>query len=146
MPPVMGAGAFILATWTNIPYARVALAAAIPAILYYAALLWAIHFRATKVGLKGSVAARGGRSRAERASTFSSRCIIIVVMLALGTLADAGRVLGGRGVAGGGVRMCPATRPGRGEVAHALRKAASGRGAGRGCLRGRRDRGRGWRR
>ena len=54
MPPVMGAGAFILATWTNIPYGRVALAAAIPAILYYTALLWAIHFRACQVGLQPS--------------------------------------------------------------------------------------------
>ncbi len=48
MPPIMGAGAFILATWTNIPYVRVALAAAIPAVLYYIALLTAIHFQAGK--------------------------------------------------------------------------------------------------
>jgi TRAP transporter 4TM/12TM fusion protein len=46
MPPVMGAGAFILATWTGIPYARVALAAALPALLYYGALVAAVHFRA----------------------------------------------------------------------------------------------------
>ncbi len=52
MPPIMGAGAFILATWTNIPYTRVAVAAAIPAILYYVALLMAIHFRAGRQGLE----------------------------------------------------------------------------------------------
>ena len=52
MPPVMGAGAFILATWTNIPYREVALAATIPAILYYLALLSAIHFRAGQMGLE----------------------------------------------------------------------------------------------
>ncbi len=51
MPPVMGAGAFILATWTNIPYARVALAAAIPALLYYVALFMAIHLRARKMNV-----------------------------------------------------------------------------------------------
>jgi TRAP transporter 4TM/12TM fusion protein len=54
MPPIMGAGAFILATWTNIPYATVALAAAIPALLYYAALLATIHFRAGRMGLEPS--------------------------------------------------------------------------------------------
>jgi len=53
MPPVMGAGAFILATWTNIPYPRVAVAAIVPAVLYYVALLMAIHFRAGKMGLTG---------------------------------------------------------------------------------------------
>jgi len=52
MPPIMGAGAFILATWTNIPYVRVASAAAIPALLYYVALLAAIHFRAGKMGIE----------------------------------------------------------------------------------------------
>jgi TRAP transporter 4TM/12TM fusion protein len=51
MPPIMGAGAFILATWTNIPYLQVALAALIPALLYYTALYMAIHFGATKRAL-----------------------------------------------------------------------------------------------
>ena len=51
MPPVMGSGAFILATWTNIPYLRVATAAIIPAILYYVALLAAIHFAAGRTGV-----------------------------------------------------------------------------------------------
>ena len=55
MPPVMGAGAFILATWTNIPYPRVAMAAIVPALLYYVALLMAIHFQAGRMGLKGGV-------------------------------------------------------------------------------------------
>lgn len=54
MPPIMGAGAFILATWTNIPYMKVAAAAAIPALLYYVALLAAIHFRAGKMGIEPS--------------------------------------------------------------------------------------------
>ena len=52
MPPVMGAGAFILATWTNIPYLDVAVAAIIPAVLYYGALLAAIHFRAARMGIE----------------------------------------------------------------------------------------------
>lgn len=52
MPPVMGAGAFILATWTNIPYLDVAVAAIIPAVLYYGALLAAIHFRASRMGIE----------------------------------------------------------------------------------------------
>ena len=54
MPPVMGAGAFILATWTNIPYLEVATAAIIPAILYYVSLLAAIHFRAGRMGIEPS--------------------------------------------------------------------------------------------
>jgi TRAP transporter 4TM/12TM fusion protein len=61
MPPVMGAGAFILATWTNIPYITVAVAALVPALLYYAALVMAIQFRAAKMKLdaRGAVADSG---------------------------------------------------------------------------------------
>jgi TRAP transporter 4TM/12TM fusion protein len=58
MPPIMGAGAFILATWTSIPYGRVALAAVIPAVLYYVALLMAIHFRAGRMDLQPTASAR----------------------------------------------------------------------------------------
>ena len=47
MPPIMGAGAFILSAWTGIPYGTVAVAAALPALLYYTALFAAIHFAAT---------------------------------------------------------------------------------------------------
>jgi TRAP transporter 4TM/12TM fusion protein len=60
MPPVMGAGAFILATWTGIPYARVAVAAVLPAVLYYLALLFAIHFRAVKMQLPRGEESAGG--------------------------------------------------------------------------------------
>ncbi len=59
MPPVMGAGAFILATWTGIPYARVALAALVPALLFYVALLAAIHFRAVRMQLPRGESLRG---------------------------------------------------------------------------------------
>jgi len=51
VPPVMGAGAFILATWANIPYLRVATAAILPALLYYIALLAGIHFAAARAGI-----------------------------------------------------------------------------------------------
>jgi TRAP transporter 4TM/12TM fusion protein len=46
MPPIMGMGAFVMAFYLNIPYIEVALAAAIPAILYYAAVGVGIYFNA----------------------------------------------------------------------------------------------------
>jgi len=83
MPPVMGAGAFILATWTNIPYLQVAVAATIPAVLYYVGLYMAIHFRA---GLRGI--APTGRSEENGRQLARLHLLlpvaIIVVFLALG--------------------------------------------------------------
>jgi TRAP transporter 4TM/12TM fusion protein len=53
MPPVMGAAAFVMAEFLSVPYAQVALWAAIPAILYYVALFFAVHFDAKRYKLAG---------------------------------------------------------------------------------------------
>jgi TRAP transporter 4TM/12TM fusion protein len=53
MPPIMGAAAFLMAEFTNIPYARIIAAAAIPALLYYFGVWSGVHFEARKLGLKG---------------------------------------------------------------------------------------------
>jgi TRAP transporter 4TM/12TM fusion protein len=52
MPPVMGAAAFILAQIVGVSYWEVAIAAAVPAVLYYGALYFAIDFEAVKRGFK----------------------------------------------------------------------------------------------
>lgn len=53
MPPVMGAGAFIMASLLGIQYKEVMIAAILPALLYYGAVLLMVHLGALKNGLKG---------------------------------------------------------------------------------------------
>jgi TRAP transporter 4TM/12TM fusion protein len=53
MPPVMGAAAFVMAEFLAVPYAQVALWAAIPALLYYVAVFFAVHFEAKRYRLAG---------------------------------------------------------------------------------------------
>ena len=53
MPPVMGAAAFVMAEFLAVPYAQVALWAAIPALLYYVSLFFAVHFDAKRYHLAG---------------------------------------------------------------------------------------------
>jgi len=53
MPPVMGAAAFVMSEFLQIPYIKIAAAAAIPAIIYYAAVMIMVHLEACKNGLKG---------------------------------------------------------------------------------------------
>ena len=53
MPPVMGAAAFIMAEFLGVPYIHVAMAAIVPALLYYFAVLVQVHLEATRLGLKG---------------------------------------------------------------------------------------------
>ncbi|HEY9530660.1 MAG TPA: TRAP transporter fused permease subunit [Burkholderiales bacterium] len=56
MPPVMGIAAFVMADILGIPYARIALAATIPAVTYYMALYLLVHLKARRYG-KGSLPA-----------------------------------------------------------------------------------------
>jgi TRAP transporter 4TM/12TM fusion protein len=53
MPPIMGAAAFVMAGILNISYAQVALAAAVPSILYYLGLFVQVDGFAARQGLKG---------------------------------------------------------------------------------------------
>lgn len=53
MPPIMGAGAFIMAEITGIPYTEIAIAAVIPAILYFASVYFMVDFEAAKTGMRG---------------------------------------------------------------------------------------------
>lgn len=63
MPPVMGAGAFVMAEMTGIPYAQIIKAAAIPGILYFVSVGVMIYFESRKLGLRGLPAAELPRLR-----------------------------------------------------------------------------------
>lgn len=52
-PPIMGAGAFIMAQYLEKSYATVCIAAIVPAFLYYLALMFVVDARAVKEGLTG---------------------------------------------------------------------------------------------
>jgi TRAP transporter 4TM/12TM fusion protein len=52
-PPIMGAAAFIIAEYVNVPYVEVIKAAAVPAFASYAALFYITHIEASKLGLRG---------------------------------------------------------------------------------------------
>lgn len=53
MPPVMGAGAFLMAEILGIPYVKVLIAAILPAAMYYLAVYLMVDFEAAKTGLVG---------------------------------------------------------------------------------------------
>ena len=53
MPPIMGAAAFVMSEFLEIPYIKIAAAAIIPAIIYYIAVITMVHLEACKYDLKG---------------------------------------------------------------------------------------------
>lgn len=65
MPPVMGAAAFLMTEYVNMPYSELIKHAFVPAILAYVSLLFIVHLESCKMGLKG----------VPRESTFKQRAI-----------------------------------------------------------------------
>lgn len=53
MPPIMGAAAFLMIEFINVPYITIIKAAAIPAILYFTGIWIGVHLEARKQGLRG---------------------------------------------------------------------------------------------
>ncbi len=53
MPPIMGAAAFLMAEYMGVSYAKVAVTAILPAVLYFTGIYIAVHLEARKLGLRG---------------------------------------------------------------------------------------------
>ena len=53
MPPIMGAAAFLMADYVQLPYSSIALKAILPAVLYFAGIFISVHLEAKKEGLRG---------------------------------------------------------------------------------------------
>ena len=53
MPPIMGAAAFLMADFVQLPYSNIAVKAILPAVLYFAGIFITVHLEAKKEGLRG---------------------------------------------------------------------------------------------
>ena len=53
LPPVMGAGAFLIAEFTGVPYVTIVLVSIVPALMYFLAVYWLVDFEAVKKELRG---------------------------------------------------------------------------------------------
>ena len=84
LPPVMGATAFMLADTLGIPYVLLALAAVLPAILYYVSVFFTVHFRAVRHGISGSGVDKTAWKDLAKRSYLMLPLVLIVVFLVLG--------------------------------------------------------------
>jgi len=52
-PPIMGAAAFIMAEFLEMPYTHIVAAAVVPALMHYVGVISIVHFEAKRLGLQG---------------------------------------------------------------------------------------------
>ncbi|MCY9879141.1 TRAP transporter fused permease subunit [Vibrio natriegens] len=83
MPPVMGAGAFVMAQFTGIAYSEILLVSIVPAILYFLSTLLYIHLMACKLGLKGMAQIESIKIVLVRGWHFLAPLVFITVLLML---------------------------------------------------------------
>lgn len=84
MPPIMGAAAFVMAEFLGASYLEVATYALIPAVLYYLAVFFAVHFEAKRLGLMGvpkEELPKFVEVMKERGHLFIPLVIIVVVLM-----------------------------------------------------------------
>ncbi|WP_413112185.1 TRAP transporter permease [Thaumasiovibrio sp. DFM-14] len=81
MPPVMGAGAFVMAQFTGIPYSEILLVSIAPATLYFACTLLYVHLMACKLGLKGMDKVAALRTVIQQGWHFVVPLILITTLL-----------------------------------------------------------------
>lgn len=85
VPPVMGAAAFVMADYTGLPYARICLAALIPAFLYYLSLFISVDIEAATTGIKGLPREDlPNRKTVLRQLPLLAPVIVIILMLTIG--------------------------------------------------------------
>jgi TRAP transporter 4TM/12TM fusion protein len=82
MPPIMGAGAFIMAEMLGIPYATIAVAAAIPATLFFVGIAWVSYLEARRLNLSTmSTAAMGQSGESIRARLHLLMPLLVIIGL-----------------------------------------------------------------
>ena len=86
MPPIMGAGAFVMSEFTQIPYLTIIGAAVIPALLYYFSIYMNVHFEALRQGLEGMSADEVPKTREvlKDGYVYLLPIVILIVILVMG--------------------------------------------------------------
>ncbi len=83
LPPIMGAGAFLIAEYTGLPYLEVVKAGLVPAILYMGTVFVFVHLVAVKGDLKGVPRSELPRLGATLATGWHFLVALVVLMAAL---------------------------------------------------------------
>ncbi len=82
-PPIMGAAAFLMVEYLNVPYQTVIIAAIVPAFMHFFGVLCQVHFEARKLGMRGVSAAELPRAAAVIAEGWPTAVPLIVLLTVL---------------------------------------------------------------
>ncbi len=84
MPPIMGAGGFIMAEMTGLPYSKIMLVALFPAIMYFFSVFVMVHYEAKKNNIVGERSAESALDIFKKEWYYTLPLIVITIFMLIG--------------------------------------------------------------
>ena len=84
MPPIMGAGGFIMAEMTGVPYSHIMLVAIFPALIYFFSVFVMVHYEAKMYGIKGERSKDSALGILKREWYYILPLVVITVLMLAG--------------------------------------------------------------
>ena len=94
MPPIMGAGGFIMAELTGVPYSRIMLVAIFPAIMYVFSVFIMVHYEAKKYNIKGEKSEHSAMEILKTQWYYTLPLVVITILMLYGFSPGYSAILG----------------------------------------------------
>ncbi len=94
MPPIMGAGGFIMAELTGLPYSRIMLVAIFPALMYFFSVFVMVHYEAKKHNIVGERHERGAMDILKKEWIYTLPLVVITIFMLAGYSPGYSAILG----------------------------------------------------
>ncbi|MEZ4748969.1 MAG: TRAP transporter fused permease subunit [Calditrichia bacterium] len=94
MPPVMGAGGFIMAELTGLPYSYIMLVAIFPALMYFFSVYVMVHYEAKKYNIRGEKSEQTAISIFKKEWYYIAPLVLITILMLVGYSAGFAAVMG----------------------------------------------------
>jgi len=94
MPPIMGAGGFIMAELTGVPYSQIMLVAVFPALMYFFSVFMMVHYEAKKHNIVGERSKESAMEILRREWFYILPLVVITIFMLLGYSPGYSAILG----------------------------------------------------
>jgi TRAP transporter 4TM/12TM fusion protein len=94
MPPIMGAGGFIMAELTGLPYSQIMLVAIFPAMMYFFSVFMMVHYHAKKNNIVGEKSKESAREILKKEWFYVLPLVVITIFMLMGYSPGYSAILG----------------------------------------------------
>jgi len=94
MPPIMGAGGFIMAELTGLPYSQIMLVAIFPALMYFFSVFMMVHYEAKKHNIVGEKSKESARDILKKEWFYVLPLVVITIFMLMGYSPGYSAILG----------------------------------------------------